>query len=112
MVDIFNLKKKVKAKGPNATVGKPKDKKANLKVDGKWGNATTRALQVYLNTVVDGKISDQVRNSITEAFYGDTLGPFLSNRMLQKRNMYRVQRESLPALMFFRKKQRSRLNES
>ncbi len=73
LVDIFNLKKKVKAKDPNAVVAKPKANKFNLKVDGKWGNATTRALQEYLGTVVDGKISDQVRNSVTEALYGSTI---------------------------------------
>ncbi|GAA5418064.1 N-acetylmuramoyl-L-alanine amidase CwlH [Paraliobacillus ryukyuensis] len=50
-----------------------KSKKGNLTVDGKWGNATTTALQEYLDTVVDGIISDQVHNHVTEAFYGDTI---------------------------------------
>ncbi|WP_245548536.1 peptidoglycan recognition protein family protein [Gracilibacillus lacisalsi] len=54
-------------------VSTKKSKKANLKIDGKWGNATTRALQEYLDTVVDGIISDQLRNAITEAFYGSTI---------------------------------------
>ncbi|SFL38603.1 N-acetylmuramoyl-L-alanine amidase [Gracilibacillus orientalis] len=49
------------------------ENKANLKVDGKWGNSTTRALQQYLDTVVDGIISDQVRNNVTNAFYGTTI---------------------------------------
>ncbi|MGP4073981.1 M23 family metallopeptidase [Piscibacillus sp. B03] len=45
----------------------------NLKVDGKWGVKTTSALQEVLGTVVDGEISDQIRNAITEAFYGNTI---------------------------------------
>jgi hypothetical protein len=44
-----------------------------LIVDGKWGFATTRALQVELGTVKDGILSDQSRNDITEALYGDTV---------------------------------------
>src|SRR5690625_4557279 len=47
--------------------------KANLTVDGKWGNETTKALQRALGTVVDGYISDQTKNSVTTAFYGDTI---------------------------------------
>jgi len=47
--------------------------KANLKVDGKWGNSTTTALQKALDTKVDGIISDQLSNSITTAFYGTTI---------------------------------------
>ncbi|MGP4038321.1 M23 family metallopeptidase [Gracilibacillus sp. D59] len=46
---------------------------ASLTVDGKWGNATTTALQKYLATTVDGIISDQVHNSVTNAFYGTTI---------------------------------------
>ncbi|WP_193064923.1 N-acetylmuramoyl-L-alanine amidase [Oceanobacillus oncorhynchi] len=44
--------------------------KANIDVDGKWGDATTRALQVALNTMVDGVISGQSKNSVTNALYG------------------------------------------
>lgn len=40
-----------------------------LKVDGKWGQAVTRALQQALGTTVDGEISNQPRNSVTEALY-------------------------------------------
>lgn len=47
--------------------------KANLKVDGKWGNATTEALQDALGTVEDGIISDQLSNHVTRAFYGTTI---------------------------------------
>ncbi|GEM04084.1 hypothetical protein HMI01_10720 [Halolactibacillus miurensis] len=44
----------------------------NLVVDGKWGNATTKALQKTLGTVQDGILSDQSRNEIAEALYGTT----------------------------------------
>lgn len=47
--------------------------KENLKVDGKWGRDTTRALQSYFNTPVDGIISGQLHNSITTALYGNTV---------------------------------------
>lgn len=36
---------------------RPTKSEANLKVDGYWGQETTRALQKYFNTIVDGKIS-------------------------------------------------------
>lgn len=39
-------------------------------VDGKWGPATTRALQRALGTPVDGVISRQLRNDVTKALYG------------------------------------------
>ncbi|MFD2637678.1 M23 family metallopeptidase [Piscibacillus salipiscarius] len=38
----------------------------NLKVDGKWGTKTTRALQKALGTVEDGIISDQLKNDVTK----------------------------------------------
>lgn len=47
--------------------------KSSLKVDGKWGEGTTKALQKALGTTVDGIISRQPRNSVTEAFYGNTI---------------------------------------
>ncbi|MFA1820541.1 N-acetylmuramoyl-L-alanine amidase [Virgibacillus oceani] len=50
-----------------------KSKGANLTVDGKWGGATTGALQVALGTTVDDIISNQRRNSVTEAMYGNTV---------------------------------------
>ncbi len=68
----INLGKAKKANGSSSSARKSKSK-ANLKIDGKWGNATTKALQENLDTVVDGKISDQLRNAITEAFYGNTI---------------------------------------
>ena len=43
---------------------------ASLKVDGKWGKATTTAIQKALGTTVDGIISSQPRNDVTEAIYG------------------------------------------
>lgn len=48
-------------------------KSSNLTVDGKQGNATTKALQKSLGTVKDGILSDQSRNVITEAPYGTTV---------------------------------------
>ena len=42
----------------------------NLAIDGKWGSATTRALQRALGTPVDGIISRQLRNGVTKALYG------------------------------------------
>lgn len=49
---------------------KPKSKpKANVVVDGYWGQATTRALQRSLGTPVDGVISGQYRNSVTNQMY-------------------------------------------
>ncbi|GGP16201.1 N-acetylmuramoyl-L-alanine amidase [Oceanobacillus neutriphilus] len=47
--------------------------KVNLSVDGKWGNGTTRALQQALKTPVDGIISKQPRNSVTQSLYGNTV---------------------------------------
>lgn len=44
--------------------------KANLTVDGKWGPSTTRALQKSLGTPVDGILSGQVHNDVTDALYG------------------------------------------
>ncbi|GEM02193.1 Peptidase family M23 [Halolactibacillus halophilus] len=46
---------------------------SGLAVDGKWGNATTKALQKALGTVQDGILSDQSRNEVTEALYGTTV---------------------------------------
>jgi len=48
-------------------------KSSNLKVDGKWGNSTTKSLQKALGTIQDGILSDQSRNAITEALYGTTV---------------------------------------
>lgn len=41
--------------------------KANLVIDGYWGKMTTRELQIYLGTIVDGVISGQYHNNITES---------------------------------------------
>lgn len=51
---------------------KPKPK-AKLTVDGKWGKDTTKALQKALGTAVDGIISRQPRNSVTQSLYGGTV---------------------------------------
>jgi len=53
--------------------GKTPVSQSDLTVDGKWGNATTEALQDALNTPVDGIISNQSRNSVTESLYGNTV---------------------------------------
>lgn len=54
-------KKKKKASKP----------KANLTVDGKWGPATTKALQKALGLKYrDGILSSQPKNSVTRALYG------------------------------------------
>ncbi len=65
-------KTQVKSSTTKKTSNKSKPK-ANLKVDGKWGNSTTKALQKALGTTQDGIISDQVHNSVTNAFYGTTI---------------------------------------
>lgn len=55
---------------------KPKPKptaKASLAVDGKWGKSTTKALQKALGTPVDGIISKQPRNSVSQSLYGNTV---------------------------------------
>jgi len=62
--------------------------KANLTIDGKWGPATTRALQKALGTVVDGVISKQLRNSVTNTLYGGVTfgsGGSLVIKALQKK---------------------------
>ncbi|MFD1067592.1 hypothetical protein [Oceanobacillus locisalsi] len=43
---------------------------ANLKVDGKAGESTIEALQRALGTPLDGVISGQYSNAVTQAFYG------------------------------------------
>lgn len=64
----------------------PKSKK--LKVDGKWGNDTTRALQEFFGTKADGILSKQSKNTVTEALYGNTVhygkGGSLVIKSLQK----------------------------
>lgn len=63
-VEIHEPKQQVKSK----PVKPPSDNK--IIVDGKWGPATTRALQRALGTPVDGIISRQLRNDVTKALYG------------------------------------------
>src|SRR5690625_2203716 len=62
---------KPKTKIASTTV--PKKPSAKLTVDGKWGPDTTRALQRALGTPVDGIISNQLRNNVTTALYGNTV---------------------------------------
>ena len=49
-----------------------KSKGANIKVDGKWGTDVTRGLQRVFGTPVDGKLSGQLKNSVTNALYSNT----------------------------------------
>ena len=58
---------------PESKPKKTSARKENLTVDGKWGKDTTRALQRALGTPVDGIISRQPRNSVTQALYGGTV---------------------------------------
>src|SRR5699024_11131256 len=70
---------KVRKEVNNRTGGKSSSKpsksktKANLIVDGKWGKGVTRALQKSLGTPVDGIISKQPRNSVSQSLYGGTV---------------------------------------
>ncbi|MDX8044765.1 N-acetylmuramoyl-L-alanine amidase [Gracilibacillus sp. S3-1-1] len=70
---VINLGKAKKYSGSGGSSNK--SKKANLKVDGYWGTATTKALQKALGTVQDGVISNQSRNKVTAAIVsGITFG--------------------------------------
>lgn len=51
-------------------VAKPSQSASNIAVDGKWGKDTNRLLQAVLGTPVDGILSGQVKNSVTNALYG------------------------------------------
>ncbi|WP_069686482.1 M15 family metallopeptidase [Oceanobacillus sp. E9] len=67
-------KPSLKSKVSNSTKSNNgKLNKASLDVDGKWGKATTKAVQIALNTTVDSIISDQLRTVITQAMYGNTV---------------------------------------
>ena len=69
--DFLNMVVGKKVDTPKKEVKPAQTKnKANLIVDGKWGSETTKALQKALGTVVDGVISSQPRNHVTEAIYG------------------------------------------
>ncbi|MBM7598065.1 N-acetylmuramoyl-L-alanine amidase/peptidoglycan hydrolase-like protein with peptidoglycan-binding domain [Virgibacillus halotolerans] len=46
----------------------------NLKIDGIWGNGTTRQLQKVLKTTADGVISNQPNNAVTKQIIGVTFG--------------------------------------
>src|SRR5699024_2918427 len=60
------------SKKPAPTKPSKPSYKANLAVDGKWGEGTTKALQKALGTPSDGILSGQLRNNVTEALYGNT----------------------------------------
>lgn len=61
---------KSKKKKPAAKPKPQSTPKANLTVDSKWGKKLTRSLQNALGTPVDGIISGQLRNSVTNSLYG------------------------------------------
>ena len=63
---------KVEAEVQSVSTEKPT---ANLVVDGYWGPATTRELQKYLGTTVDGVISGQYNNSVTRQIPSVKFGP-------------------------------------
>lgn len=65
--------KSVKPSKTSTTKPSKSKNKANLTVDGKWGKSTTRALQKALGTPVDGIISKQPRNSVSQSLYGGTV---------------------------------------
>src|SRR5690625_4151597 len=69
---VKSSKKKTTKPKKKTKINSKKSTGANLTVDGKWGNDTTRALQKVLKTTVDGILSDQLRNSVTNALYGTT----------------------------------------
>jgi len=75
LVDALTNNKSVKPKTKVKSVSTPErsEPSTNLTVDGKWGNATTEAMQIALGTVVDGYISDQLSNAVTKAMYGSTV---------------------------------------
>lgn len=70
-IELLNkLKNNEKPKKSSSKKNSSKPK-ANLKVDGKWGKATTRALQAALGLKYrDGILSSQPKNSVTRALYG------------------------------------------
>src|SRR5699024_10006948 len=78
IVSYFNLSNKG---GTSKPIQKPKPtskppkkaSKSKLTVDGKWGKYTTRALQKELGTPVDGIVSKQPRNSVSQSLYGGTV---------------------------------------
>ncbi|WP_208587945.1 N-acetylmuramoyl-L-alanine amidase family protein [Gracilibacillus suaedae] len=72
IVKVFGLNKSKKPAKPIQSKSKQKEKEF-LTVDGKWGTETTYELQKALGTIADGIISDQLRNTITEALYGSTI---------------------------------------
>lgn len=93
----FRMSELIKGIGGKASkpskASKPKKKnKANLTVDGKWGKSTTKALQKALGTPVDGIISKQPRNSVSQSLYSNTVqfGSGGSNVIVALQNKIKV----------------------
>ncbi|SEN73155.1 Peptidase family M23 [Amphibacillus marinus] len=59
--------------------------KITLKIDGRWGPQTTRALQDAISTVTDGIISDQTRNQASQAIIGVEFGNGRNGSLVIKR---------------------------
>lgn len=49
-----------------------KGKSSNMTIDGKWGTDLTKGLQRVFGTPVDGKLSGQSRNAVTNSLYSNT----------------------------------------
>jgi len=75
LVDALTNNKSVKKAKPTRPPKEPEKSEPSLHlvVDEKWGNATSEALQAAFGTPEDGILSNQRRNSVTEALYGDTV---------------------------------------
>lgn len=81
LIDRNNIKK---APGAWNEESKKKIIKANLKIDGYWGKETTKALQRTLGTPVDGIISGQYKNHITNKLYAVSFGPPFTGSLVIK----------------------------
>lgn len=69
------VRKNVNDRSGKSSSSKPSKSKikANITADGKWGKSTTRALQKELGTPVDGIISKQPKNSVSQSLYSGTV---------------------------------------
>lgn len=80
MINVSNKKGKAGSwinPADNKKVSKPSSNakpKANIAVDGNWGAGTTKALQRYFGTPVDGVVSGQYRNNVTSKIYAVKYG--------------------------------------
>lgn len=68
---------------------KPTPNKNKLAVDGRWGPATTKALQAHFGTIVDGVISGQPRNRSTNNIPSAQFGSGGSNLIASMQRHYK-----------------------